>query len=219
MQELRSTEILDKEILNDAAKKAENIKRKTDEEISQVLASVDENVAIAEKDKKAYYTEKLNSFIKDKKAAAPLEKQRMEVSFIQKSIMLKINKYLSSLSEKKRLELVLKQIPAEFIKQNKNLIAYIYGFDFEAAKKALAKEYKSEIKDYKQTDFGKLVPEEAYSLDKENLKGIILETEDKNYRYRLTTSEVLGIVLDKNRAELAQSLFGADFSADFGGSN
>ena len=42
--------------------------------------------------------------------------------------MLKINKYLSSLSEKKRLELVLKQIPAEFIKQNKNLIAYIYGF-------------------------------------------------------------------------------------------
>ena len=210
MQELRSTEILDKEILNDAAKKAENIKRKTDEEISQVIASVDENVAIAEKDKEAYYTEKLNSFIKDKKAAAPLEKQRMEVSFIQKSIMLKINKYLSSLPEKKRLELVLKQIPSEVIKQNKNLIAYIYGFDFEAAKKALAKEYKNEIKDYKQTDFGKLVPEEAYSLDKENLQGIILESEDKNYRYRLTTSEVLGIVLDKNRAELAQSLFGGN---------
>ena len=208
MQELRSTEILDKEILNDAAKKAENIKRKTDEEISQVLASVDENVAIAEKDKEAYYAEKLNSFIKDKKAAAPLEKQRMEVSFIQKSIMLKINQYLSSLPEKKRLELVLKQIPSEYIKQNKNLVAYIYGFDFDAAKKALAKEYKTEIKDYKKTDFGKFVPEEAYSLDKENLKGIILETEDKNYRYRLTTSEVLGIVLDKNRAELAQSLFG-----------
>ncbi len=210
MQELRSTEILDKEILNDAAKKAENIKRKTDEEISQVIASVDENVAIAEKDKEAYYAEKLNSFIKDKKAAAPLEKQRMEVSFIQKSIMLKINQYLSSLPEKKRLELVLKQIPSEYIKQNKNLVAYIYGFDFDAAKKALAKEYKTEIKDYKKTDFGKLVPEEAYSLDKENLKGIILETEDKNYRYRLTTSEVLGIVLDKNRAELAQSLFGGN---------
>ena len=134
MQELRSTEILDKEILNDAAKKAENIKRKTDEEISQVLASVDENVAIAEKDKEAYYAEKLNSFIKDKKAAAPLEKQRMEVSFIQKSIMLKINQYLSSLPEKKRLELVLKQIPSEYIKQNKNLVAYIYGFDFEMRK-------------------------------------------------------------------------------------
>ena len=210
MQELRSTDILDKEILNDAAKKVENIKRKTDEEISQVIASVDENVAIAEKDKEAYYAEKLNSFIKDKKAAAPLEKQRMEVSFIQKSIMLKINQYLSSLPEKKRLELVLKQIPSEYIKQNKNLVAYIYGFDFDAAKKALAKEYKNEIKDYKKTDFGKLVPAEAYSLDKENLKGIILETEDKNYRYRLTTSEVLGIVLDKNRAELAQSLFGGN---------
>ena len=210
MQELRSTDILDKEILNDAAKKVENITRKTDEEISQVIASVDENVAIAEKDKEAYYAEKLNSFIKDKKAAAPLEKQRMEVSFIQKSIMLKINQYLSSLPEKKRLELVLKQIPSEYIKQNKNLVAYIYGFDFDAAKKALAKEYKNEIKDYKKTDFGKLVPEEAYSLDKENLKGIILETEDKNYRYRLTTSEVLGIVLDKNRAELAQSLFGGN---------
>ena len=212
MQELRSTEILDKEILNDAVKKAERIKKQTDEDISQVIASVDDDVAKAQKDKEAYYADKLDSFVKDKKAAAPLEKQRMKVSFFQASMTKEIDKYLSSLSEKKRLELVLSQIPSEIIKKNTEdsakLTAYIYGFDFTAAKNILAKEYKGIISSYEKTDFGKLVPEESYSLSKKNLKGIILESEDKNYRYRFTISEVLGKVLDKNRAELVQALFG-----------
>ena len=205
MQELRSTEILDKEILNDAAKKAEKLRKKTEEDISQIIASVDDDVAAAQKDKEVYYSEKLLAFKKDKEAAAPLEKQRMKVSFIQAAMMSKINSYLSALSEKKRLELVLSQIPVG--KDNK-LTAYIYGFDLEAAKKALAKEYKNIISEYKKVDFGEVVPEESYSLEKENLQGIILESEDKNYRYRLTISEILGSVLDKNRAELAGALFG-----------
>ena len=46
MQELRSTEILDKEILNDAAKKAENIRKKTEDDVSQIIASVDDDVAV-----------------------------------------------------------------------------------------------------------------------------------------------------------------------------
>lgn len=205
MQELRSTEILDKEILNDAAKKAEKLRKKTEEDISQIIASVDDDVAAAQKDKEVYYSEKLLAFKKDKEAAAPLEKQRMKVSFIQAAMMSKINSYLSALSEKKRLELVLSQIQVG--KDNK-LTAYIYGFDLEAAKKALAKEYKNIISEYKKVDFGEVVPEESYSLEKENLQGIILESEDKNYRYRLTISEILGSVLDKNRAELAGALFG-----------
>lgn len=215
MQELRSTEILDKEILNDAAKKAENIRKKTEDDVSQIIASVDDDVAAAEKDKEVYYSEKLLAFKKDKDAAAPLEKQRMKVSFIQTSMMSKINSYLSSLTEKKRLELVLSLLPSDYIirvveesETENKLTAYIYGFDFNAAKTAINKEYKKVISGYKQVDFGEIVPEETYSLEKENLKGIILESEDKNYRYRLTISEALGSVLDKDRAELAEALFG-----------
>ena len=214
MQELRSTEILDKEILNDAGKKAESIKKKTEKEISQIIASVDGDVEKTQKDKQAYYAEKLSLFKKDKMAAEPLEKQRMKVSFIQSSIASKINAYFCSLPEKKQLELVLSQLPSDIITSGeKKLTAYIYGFSFEAAKKVLAKEYKDSISSYKQVIFGQLVPEETYSLEEDNLRGIILESEDKNYRYRLTISEVLGNVLDKNRAELASALFGT-FAGD-----
>ena len=214
MQELRSTEILDKEILNDAGKKAESIKKKTEKEISQIIASVDGDVEKTQKDKQAYYAEKLSLFKKDKMAAEPLEKQRMKVSFIQSSIASKINAYFCSLPEKKQLELVLSQLPSDIITSGeKKLTAYIYGFGFEAAKKVLAQEYKDSISSYKQVIFGQLVPEETYSLEEDNLRGIILESEDKNYRYRLTISEVLGNVLDKNRAELASALFGT-FAGD-----
>ena len=140
MQELRSTEILDKEILNDAGKKAESIKKKTEKEISQIIASVDGDVEKTQKDKQAYYAEKLSLFKKDKMAAEPLEKQRMKVSFIQSSIASKINAYFCSLPEKKQLELVLSQLPSDIITSGeKKLTAYIYGFSFEAAKKSLQK--------------------------------------------------------------------------------
>ena len=39
-------------------------------------------------------------------------------------------------------------------------------------------------------------------------QGIILESEDKNFRCRLTLSEVIEKLLDTNRSELSDTLFG-----------
>ena len=57
-----------------------------------------------------------------------------------------------------------------------------------------------------QTKFGAEVYEEDLGLAKP--QGIILETEDKNFRSRLTLNEVIEKLLDANRSELSDTLFG-----------
>lgn len=211
MQELRSTEILDKEILNDARKKAEKIKKKTEAEIERIISSVDDDVQKAQNEKEFFYSEKLLAYENNLKASIPLEKNRIKVSYFQKSIINKITEYLSSLSEQKKIELVLKQIPVSLIEkkaETEKFIANIYGFDFSYTKEILEKTFKLSIVEYKSVSFGEIVAEENLLNSLEEMKGIILESTNKNYRYRLTISEVIGKLLDEKREELAISLFG-----------
>ena len=86
--------------------------------------------------------------------------------------------------------------------------AYVYGFKLDDAKKFLTKKLGKNLLDCQETIFRKMALEEDYGLDMP--KGIILESEDKTFRCRLTLSEVIGQLLDKNRAELSEALFGGN---------
>ena len=86
MQELRSTDILDKEIQADARKKAGRMLEKADAECAALIESVDSDIEKAVKDKQEFFARRLEAFEKDRMAAVPLEKERFVVSFIQKSI-------------------------------------------------------------------------------------------------------------------------------------
>ena len=99
MQELRSTDILDKEIQADARKKAERMLEKADRDCQQLLASVETDIEKAAQDKKNFFAHKLEAFEKDRQAVVPLEKERFKVSFIQNAVIQNINKYLEGLSE------------------------------------------------------------------------------------------------------------------------
>ena len=177
MQELRSTDILDKEIQADARKKAERMLQKTDRECEQLLASVESD----------------------------LEKARFKVTFIQNAIIQNINKYLEGLTEEKKLELVSRTFD---FKSDLKLNAYVYGFSLEAAKKFLLNKMAGNLLSCKETKFGALILEEDIGLAKP--EGIILESEDKSYRCRLTLNEVIEGLLNSDRAELSSTLFGGD---------
>jgi len=203
MQELRSTEILDKEIQSDARRKAEKILKKADLDAQEILNSISSSIEKAKSEKSDFYSKKIQAFEKDQNASVPLEKERFKVSFIQDSISENINAYLKSLSEEKRIEIVLNHLDS---KLDKKVNAFVYGFDFEAAKKMLSKKIGSNLLKCEKTEFRKIAVEDDCNL--ENPQGIILETEDRQFRCRLTLSEIIGQILDKNRAELSESLFG-----------
>ena len=205
MQELRSTDILDKEIQADARKKAERMLAKTDSECEKLLASVESDIEKAAEEKQQFFARKLEAFEKDRMAVVPLEKERFKVSFIQNAVIQNINKYLEALSEEKKLALVAHDFD---FKTKLNLNAYVYGFSVSDAKKFLSDKMGNKLLSVKETKFGAVILEEDIGLAKP--EGIILESEDKNYRCRLTLNEVIEKLLDTNRADLSATLFGGD---------
>ena len=207
MQELRSTDILDKEIQTDARKRADKILKKADSEFSNILASVDEDIEKAKIKKQATYKQKVDAFEKDQKASIPLEKERFEVSFIQSQLSDKINKYLESLPETKRIELVFKNFNFNITKK---INAYVYGFSLAKAKTFLTKKFGTKLLKCEETDFGRVIVEDDCGLARQ--EGIILEAEDKSFRCRLTISQIISSILDENREELVNALFGSNLA-------
>ncbi|MDD5930037.1 MAG: hypothetical protein PUC37_09590 [Spirochaetales bacterium] len=204
MQELRSTDILDKEIQADARKKADRILRQAEVDCEKIISSVSENIKKAEDDKTNFYALKIQALENDKKATLPLEKERFQVSFMQQQIVNGINKYLSSLSVEQQIKLAIGKF--DFSSVTKNVTAYIYGFSVSDVEKVLKNKLENKLLACKETQFNKLVIEEEAGL--ENPKGIILEAEDLSFRCRLTITQSVSKILDKKRSELSQSLFG-----------
>lgn len=203
MQELQSIEVSENEVLSDARNKAKNILEKADAECAELLARIDADIEKVKSEKESFYQKKLDVFEKNRKAAVPLEKQRYLVSFVQKTIEENMSKYFESLTEAKKIEAVSRNFD---FKTNQNFNAYVYGFDLSEAKKFLEKKLGKKLLDCNKTVFRKIVLEEEYGL--KNPCGIILESEDKSIRARLTLSETVSHLMDSKREELADALFG-----------
>lgn len=209
MEELRSTEILDREIQSDARKKAENILKKADKSCEDILNSVEKAINEARKAKEDLYKRKIDAFKKNQDSSIPLEKERFEVSFVQKSIIENINKYLEALGQEKRMELVLARLEKSeeaALLSEKKLNAFVYGFDSVKMQKKLSKFFGKNLLKCESTDFGRVSVEDDLISLKE---GVILESDDKNCRIRLTLSELVNQLFENHREELCTALFGA----------
>ena len=215
MEEFRSTEILDKEIQADARKKAEKILAKADVDCALLLEEVSGRIEKAKKELEDKYSLKIAAFEKDLSATLPLEKERFLVSFIQSSIEKAINAYLAKLSDEEKIDLVLKKsVKIEDALKSKKLNALYYGFQESLVKKTVGKKF--DLISVKETEFNKMIIENDLGIT--DRKGIILESEDKAIRVRMTLSEVISQIQDKYRAELYSALFGERLNTVAGGS-
>ena len=215
MEEFRSTEILDKEIQADARKKAEKILAKADVDCALLLEEVSGRIEKAKKELEDKYALKIAAFEKDLSATLPLEKERFLVSFIQSSIEKAINAYLAKLSDEEKIDLVLKKsVKIEDVLKSKKLNALYYGFQESLVKKTVGKKFN--LISVKETEFNKMIIENDLGIT--DRKGIILESEDKAIRVRMTLSEVISQTQDKYRAELYSALFGERLNTVAGGS-
>lgn len=209
MEELRSIEVLDKEIQADARKKAEKILEKAEVDCNLLLAGVDELVEKSKTEILKKNDAKIAAFEKDQAAALPLEKERFKVSFIQTAINKAFDDYFKKLSDEKILEILLKKAESYAASLNsQKLNAAFYGFSEQSVKKIIGKSFS--VLSYTETEFNKIIVENNEGLSIP--KGVILETEDKSVRVRLTISELISQIQDKYRAELFEALFGGRLS-------
>lgn len=205
MEELRSAEILDKEIQDDARKKAEKILRNADSQCDQIMAQVESRLEEAKKEKEIYFNQKAEQVKKDLDSSMPLEKSRFLVSYISSSIAKGINEYLKTLSSEKRFELAVSLLNQfSNLVSNRTFDAAVYGFDPAYVKSTLSSKVK--INSCSSVEFAKSGSEAVDGI--EIHEGVILLSEDKSVKIRLTLEEVITELIDKYRKELAVTLFG-----------
>lgn len=205
MEELRSAEILDKEIQDDARKKAEKILRNADSQCDQIMAQVESRLEEAKKEKEIYFNQKAEQVKKDLDSNMPLEKSRFLVSYISSSIAKGINEYLKTLSSEKRFELAVSLLNQfSNLVSNRTFDAAVYGFDPAYVKSTLSSKVK--INSCSSVEFAKSGSEAVDGI--EIHEGVILLSEDKSVKIRLTLEEVITELIDKYRKELAVTLFG-----------
>lgn len=197
MEELRSTDILDKEIQNDARKKAQAVLEQGKKKAGEILGKVQERLDAAKIQKEKFYGEKFAKIQKDSDASLPLEKERFLVSFIGSSIDQAIGAYLKSLSSSQRIQLVAKLLDGkESLCAGKKFAAKIYGFEKKEAQEAVEKKLGS-----------KLISCETIQ-NEQMPDGIVLDSEDRSVKIRLTIDEIIGAAKDKHYQEMCAALFG-----------
>ena len=207
MEELRSTEILDKEIEADARKKADKILKNAEAEAEKILSDVESRVKEAEEQKEKYYGSKFNQFEKNLEAALPLEKERFLVSFYDDSVSKALNDYLKNIGTEKRLSLIEKRFQSlGGVIGGKKFNATVFGISASSAKNMLG----TSVLGVTEISFNESGEEAAKG--NEIHEGIILESEDKKVRIRLTIDQIVRELKDKYSFELASTLFGGKLS-------
>ena len=151
----------------------------------------------AKAQKEKFYGAKEEKIKKDSDASLPLEKERFLVSFIGNSIDQAIEEYLRKLSEEKQIELALKVLDGKKeLVAGRKFHAKVCGFDNKKAKDLVEKKLGSA-----------LLSCEAFQ-DSRGVAGIILESEDRSLKIRLTIEEIIGAAKDKHYKEMCVALFG-----------
>ncbi|MCR5290426.1 MAG: hypothetical protein K6E51_10570 [Treponema sp.] len=207
MEELRSTEILDKEIQADARKKAERILATTEQDCKNVIAGVAARIEKTKNEKSAQYEQKIKQFAHDTDAALPLEKKRYLVSFTEKAVSQAMDSYLKNLSEVKRFDL-LKGLYKRYgtVLSDKKVHAEVYGLNVKTAESYLKKELGDRLLSCKETTFERTFQESSEGISIH--EGIIIESDDRSVRCRLTTDELIAELKDTYSRELVDTLFG-----------
>ena len=203
MEELRSTEILDKEIQEDGRRKVERILKDADAECEKIMAEVEDRIKNGRDARKASYDEKLAAKRRDSEAAIPLEKQRFLISYEDSAVHDACTSYFVALTPAQKLELIEKLLgQKKVVLKDRKYNAQVCGFDISAVKKLLEAELGAKaILSCEKADAACL---KAAGGD---FEGCLLESDDRAVKCRLTISEIIDGIADTKREELVNALF------------
>ena len=203
MKEFRSTEILDKEIQEDARRKAEKLLKRADIDGQRIIDETEDRIKEVEAEKKNQYAERVKNYGNNLEASLPLEKERFLVSFQNQTIIDAIKAYISALSEKQREQLVEKLlIQYKPFLNNKKFSAQYTGFSGTTVQTLLEKNFGKKM-------IAEITERKKTGADFE--EGLYIETEDKTVMCRATIAELVHSIIDTNRFELANTLFSGRF--------
>jgi vacuolar-type H+-ATPase subunit E/Vma4 len=208
MEELRSTEVLDKEILEDARRKAQRILKAADDAAVQAAATWEKKAKVVIAKAKKRYATKLEESRNEIMARFPLDKRRCRLAQIETFLNTAMDDYIAGLSRDRLLSILEKELAIR-IKYCPEIVLVpftVYARGLE----------KDELEDLLR----RLVPRETWTIGEEpdlrtvpgRFPAVVLDSE----KLRITASvdgAALTLLKDK-RFELATALLGEAVLAD-----
>ena len=205
MEELRSTEILDKEIHEDARRKADKILKAAESDCEQIGIKAAADFEKTSKGKKADYERMLSNYKRDSDAAVPLEKQRRLISFIDNSVREALDGWFKAADAKKKLS-ALRRLLEKYS-------AVLHGKRFEVLSRGFSKKDISQLASSVLGKDVELVVTELSSADADKIslaEGFTMRADDGSLFCRVTCDELKNELLQNHRQELAVALFGKE---------
>jgi vacuolar-type H+-ATPase subunit E/Vma4 len=200
MEELQSTDILDREILEDARKKALRILKTADDTARAKTAEWEKKTAAALDELVKKHAEHCRLAEADIMARLPTDKRRAKAEKIENLLRSAVEAWYAGLN---RAE-VLKMLKSELVKRTAQVE------EFVAAGQRLVRTSgldRSEAEAILQAVSGNCVIEEVPSVH--GFPEIVLET--GNVRVTSSIQKTVDYLLQERRAELIEALLGKDF--------
>ncbi len=203
MEELRSTDILDREIQEDARKKAEKLLKAADSDCERIRSESEARLESARAEKAADCDARLEAYRQDSESAIPLEKQRRMVSLVDTSVRAALDSWFKDIGAARRLALY-----------RSKLERYVPNLGTARLRVREIGYPVSDVEALLEGTVGRDRVESVVVLGEAEARvagfadGLLVETADRSTLCRVTRSEIFEELLSSRRQELAEALFG-----------
>ena len=210
MEVLKTSDELEKQILEDARKKASRIIEGTEKECAQIRLEWEKKLQDDARRMQEDNTRRIAALEQELAATLPLDRMRERLSFIEKTLVGKLKECFEGLTAKEIADVftvLVRRVDSIF--SGKRIMAYVGGIGEGEAKELLMACIPSAvivgIKPLAEAAVGgsggTILPVP---------RGLVLESEDKRILYRGTFDELARLLLDEQRDALVESLIGKD---------
>lgn len=197
MEQIQGTEALEREILEDAAKKAEKIKTKAEGEAARILAEtqslLQKKIAQLLKEHEA----RIVSLRNELRSRVPTEKSRLQISFMDSELKTVLDELFEQDGAKLLSLWCVKQL-----EKNQKLI---YAGSADILWKGLHEEGQKKLEEFCKKSAFPLVLHYDAGLP---ARGVRVKPKDQSYECWFTEKELRDWMLDDKRGLLAEALFG-----------
>ena len=202
MEQLQSTKILDREILEDARKKALRILKAADEEISAKNSEWEKKTTEIIFDLNKKYNEMREAASMKIMARLPVDKHRLKIEKIETLLKAAVESWYGNLSRGEVLEILkhelsrkLKALNEQEIENSKQITVYFSGLAQDEASSLFASHFS--------------VLTYPLPSDGDHFPKVILELEYA--RITVSVKKIIDSLLDEKREELVEVLVGRNY--------
>jgi vacuolar-type H+-ATPase subunit E/Vma4 len=203
METVKSSEALEKQILDDAGAKARRIHEAAEKERAAIAAEAERRDAEELARLDAAGKARLARLRADLEASIPLDLKRLRLDFFQKQVEGGLRELFGSL-EPRELDRVLGGLVsrAAFAFINQHVVVHCSGVSADEGRRIVA----ANVAGVHVEEPTALQPAAASEAG----TGLIVETADRGRRLRATLKELTALLLEDHREQLVQELFGKD---------